>query len=101
MSRYSVVIRPAHPADADVVRRLAHLDSADELHGEVLLAVQGDRAVAAMSLTEGRVVADPFTRTAHAVELLREHADGLRTGRSTARRAAGGLRGRPRPVFSG
>jgi hypothetical protein len=77
----TVVLRPARHDEDRVLRRLADLDSAAPLTGEVVLAVDGDRAVAAMSVTDGRVVADPFTRTADTVELLREYVAGLRDGR--------------------
>lgn len=38
-----------------------------------MLAVQSGRVVAAMSLADDRVVADPFVLTASAVELLRAY----------------------------
>jgi hypothetical protein len=79
----TVVIRPARHDEDHVVHRLSVLDSAETLTGEVVLAVERDRAVAAISVTDGRVVADPFTPTADAVELLREHAAGLRHGRTS------------------
>jgi hypothetical protein len=96
--RYTVVIRHARPWDAAAVRRLAELDCAAPLHGETVLAVQGDRLVAALSLSDGRVVADPFARTAEAIELLREHAAGLRAGRAAARRAIGDASRRQRAL---
>jgi hypothetical protein len=82
----TVVMRPARPEEAGTVRRLAYLDSSRPLHGEVVVALVDDRPVAAVSLSSGRVVADPFERTADAVELLREYADGLRSARSDAHR---------------
>jgi hypothetical protein len=86
----SLLLRPADDDDTFVVRRLAALDSARPLHGDVILAFLGERPVAAISLLDGRLVADPFSDSAHAAELLREHADGLRAGRGAARR--GGAR---------
>lgn len=73
----AVELRPARAADADVVRQLAELDDAAELEGPVLLAVVGGSAVAAIALDDGRVVADPFVPTAHAVALLRVRAGHL------------------------
>jgi hypothetical protein len=70
----SLSLRPAGPRDEDVVRDLAALDSARPLTGPTLLAYSGDRAVAAVSLSDGRVVADPFTPSADAVALLRLRA---------------------------
>ncbi len=66
-----VVVRPARPVDAADLRRLAALDSARPLTGDVLLAVSGGEFAAAMSVDTGAVIADPFQPTAHLVELLR------------------------------
>lgn len=82
------VLRHARPGEARAARTLAALDSALPLRGEVLLAFSGLRAVAAISMLDGRVVADPFVPTLEAVELLREHADGVRAGRGLRRRDA-------------
>jgi hypothetical protein len=82
----AVELRPARAADADVVRQLAELDDAAELEGPVLLAVVGSRAVAAIALDDGRVVADPFVPTAHAVALLRVRARHLSHGSARRRR---------------
>lgn len=73
----AVELRPARAADDRVARQLAELDDAAELEGPVLLAVVGGRAVAAIALDDGRVVADPFVPTAHAVALLRLRAGHL------------------------
>jgi hypothetical protein len=81
----TLVIRPAQPDDERLVRDLAELDSAAPLRGEVLLAVVDDRPVAAISMADDRVVADPFTLTADAVALLRERVKGLRHTASGAR----------------
>lgn len=69
-----VELRRAAPDEAGVVRRLAALDDARELAGPVLLALLDDEAVAALSLRDGRVVANPFVATADAVALLRLRA---------------------------
>ena len=88
----SLSLRYARPADA---RALADLEAMEEvvLHGPVLLATRDDRVVAALSLHDGTVAADPFARTADAVALLRFRAAQER--RSAAPRRRFGLR---RPV---
>jgi hypothetical protein len=67
----ALTIRPARPQDADELVRLAALDSAEPLRGDVLLAEARGRPVAALSLVDGRAVADPFAPTAPAVAALR------------------------------
>jgi hypothetical protein len=71
----AVELRPAGGDDDQVVRELAALDDARPLEGPVLLAIVGGQAVAAIALDDGRVVANPFVPTAHAVSLLRLRAD--------------------------
>jgi hypothetical protein len=83
----TVALRVAHPDESNLVRRLADLDDAPMLDGGVLLALVDGRAVAALSLTDGRIVADPFVPTAEAVALLTLRASQLCTPR--ARRWAG------------
>jgi hypothetical protein len=60
--------------DARELARLAALDSADELRAPVVTASVDGRVRAALSLADGRVVADPFVPTAGLVELLVVHA---------------------------
>ena len=67
----TISIRPPAPREAFAIRRLAYLDSQRPLRGDVLVAFEDDDAVAAISLADTRVVADPFRATALAVELLR------------------------------
>jgi hypothetical protein len=69
-----VLVRPARTVDADALRRLASLDSARPLTGDVLIAVSGGEVAAAMSLDTGAVIANPFQPTAHLVDLLRTAA---------------------------
>jgi hypothetical protein len=71
-------IRHADPIDEAAIARLAQLDSAATPEGELLLAERGDEVVAALPLAGGRPVADPFTRTVEAVELLTLRARQLR-----------------------
>ena len=69
-----VLVRPARPVDAADLRRLAALDSARPLTGDVLIAVSGGDVAAAISLDTGAVIADPFQSTANLVDLLRTAA---------------------------
>ena len=74
----SLSLRPAS-GDDRAVAYLSELDEAERLSGDVLVAYDGDRAVAAMSLADGRAVADPFTRTDHVLALLRLRAQQQRS----------------------
>jgi hypothetical protein len=67
----TIAIRTAAVDEAAAVRRLAYLDSQRPLRGDVLVALEDAEPVAAISLADGRVVADPFRPTAVVVELLR------------------------------
>ena len=68
-------IRMATDEDAREVRRVAELDSeARELTGRILIGEIDGAAVAAYAVDEGRVVADPFKRTATIVAHLRRRA---------------------------
>jgi hypothetical protein len=66
-----LVIRPATQVDADDLRRLAALDSAPPLTGDVMLAFAAGDVRAAVSVDDGRAVADPFYPSGELVELLR------------------------------
>ena len=82
----SVQFRPAGDADRAALARLAALDDAEPVTGNVVMAFTDGRAVAAMSTRDGRVVADPFSRTAEAVELMRHYAGrGSRSSRGRLR----------------
>lgn len=73
----SPIVRPATERDAVVLARLAELDSASPLVGDVLLAEERGVAVAATSLADGRVIADPFRLTGPARAALGARADAL------------------------
>jgi hypothetical protein len=70
----STTIKLSTEADRERIRRLAELDSKPAPDGDVLAEVNG-RLVAAMGM-DGRVVADPFERTASVVRVLRAQVDG-------------------------
>jgi hypothetical protein len=67
----TITIRQATRADAFELRRLAALDDAPVLHGDALLVEEAGEVRAAISLDDGRVIANPFARTADLVEMLR------------------------------
>jgi hypothetical protein len=71
----SISIRPAFPDDFEALIRLAALDSASPLAGSVLLAEENGQLRAAIGVGCGRVIADPFVRTAGLVAILRLRAD--------------------------
>jgi hypothetical protein len=80
---HGFTIRPATAEDATIVRRLSELDSSAPPWGAVLIGEIAGVPAAALSLTDGRVVADPFRRTNHLVACLRLHADALRAYEET------------------
>jgi hypothetical protein len=82
-----LVLRPATSADSYELERLAALDSARPLDGDVLLAFADGEVRAALSVDSGRAVADPFWPSAELVELLRAAA-GERPRRLVRRRRA-------------
>lgn len=73
----TIALRVAHEDERDVIRRIAELDDARGLEGPVLLAIIDGDAAAAISLRDGRVIANPFVPTAEAVALLRLRASHL------------------------
>jgi hypothetical protein len=86
-----VVIRSARDADLAPLHDLAELDSAEPLRGPVLVATVEGELWAALSLADGRVVADPFRPTVGAVELLRMRVAQLRAADGDGRAERGGL----------
>jgi hypothetical protein len=95
VSPASIELRLAGADEARVLHRLAQLDDAADLDGEALLALIDGEAIAALSLSDRRVVANPFVRTEHAVSLLRIQADHLFGHRERRR-----LRRMPRVRFA-
>ncbi len=88
MSQPSIAIRRATAADRPALERLAALDSAHVPAGDVLIGEAAGEPAAAMSVTDGAVVADPFRPTAELVAVLRLRAAMLR-GAVPARRRLG------------
>lgn len=82
-----VAIRPATDEDTPTLLRLAALDSSVVPAGDLLLGIVDGEPVAAVSITTGRAIADPFHPTADVVALLRLRAERLRgTGAFVATR---------------
>ena len=75
-----VTVRLAAPDDATALERLAQLDSATLPAAPLLIGERAEHPVAALSLSDGAIVADPFVPTADVVALLRLRANQLRRG---------------------
>ena len=74
-----ITIRQATSSDAFALRRLAALDDRAALHGEVLVAEQAGEIRAALSVENGRSIANPFAPTARLVDMLRVQRGFLET----------------------
>jgi hypothetical protein len=85
----SIAVRLATANDRGALERLAALDSTEPPRGSTLVGELLQRPVAAMSLSDGRVIADPFVATADVVALLRLRARQLRARRPRRRRKRG------------
>ena len=72
------VIRQATVDDEGVLRRLAELDSRPPLLGPVLIGEIEGTPVAAVSLADGSIAADPFRPTATLRQVLRMRVRSLR-----------------------
>jgi hypothetical protein len=70
----TITIRATEATDAGELLRLAALDSAEPIDGRALVAEVDGAVRAALPLDGGRAIADPFTESAHVVELLEAHA---------------------------
>jgi hypothetical protein len=82
----AVAIRAATASDGPALARLAELDSARMPAGPLLLAEVDGAVQAALSLHDGRVIADPFAPTAEVVGLLRLRAAHMRRAGSAGLR---------------
>ena len=67
----TIALHPATDRDRRELDRLAALDSSEPLGGRVLLGRVDGVLRAALSCNDGRIVADPFSRTGQVVRLLR------------------------------
>ncbi len=87
-----VVLRRARPQDGAAVAHLAALDEAPIPRGDVLLVELDERIVAAVPVSGGQAVADPFQRTAGLVDLAERRAALLRGELPHRSRLGGALR---------
>lgn len=69
-----ITITQSTEADAPKLWRLAALDDRRAPQGPALLAYVGDELRAAVAVSDGHAVADPFHPTAEIVDLLRFQA---------------------------
>jgi hypothetical protein len=91
LSEPAITIRPAYADDDHALVRLAALDSATVMPARPLLVAEIDDEIrAALSQSDGTVIADPFHRTRELVDLLRVHASAR--PRTTGRRQRASLR---------
>ncbi|HEY7633586.1 MAG TPA: hypothetical protein VH817_22985 [Thermoleophilaceae bacterium] len=72
------VTRIATDKDVRALIELANLDSQRPLGGEILIGEIDGAPAAAISLSDGRVVSDPFKHTALLTQSLRMRAAALR-----------------------
>jgi hypothetical protein len=89
-----IAIRVARPRDASTIRDLEALDGRVLPDGPRLVAEADGVLIAAISVAEGTVVADPFECTVNASGLLRMRARQLRTGGAPAHASRLSLIGR-------
>jgi hypothetical protein len=99
MTSPSLTVRQARPGEP-TVELLAQLDSVKPLTGPVLVAEADGRAVAAISVDDGRTAADPFLPSADAVAVLRMRVAQLQPGATVGarRRRLAGRRANRRPA---
>jgi hypothetical protein len=83
-----VTIRYGREDDDDALAALAQLDSQDALDGAVLVGEVAGQIWAAVSLSDYRVVADPFRPSGELAFLLVERARQLRRHEGRRRRRA-------------
>jgi hypothetical protein len=104
---HEIALRVLSEADREELDRLADLDSKPRLGEELVIGAEtGGRLIAAISIATGAAVADPFTRSGIAVDLLRIRASQLGApepeGPSRLRRAIDALgRGHARAGLAG
>jgi hypothetical protein len=94
---HNLRVRPATDDDRERVARIAYLDSSRPFDGPALIGEIDGIAVAVLSLTTGKVVANPFRHTADLVEVMRARAaimGGVSLRPSLGRRLGAAVRGR-------
>ena len=74
----AITVRVARAEDAAALVRLAALDSAELPRGAVLLAESDGAPLAALPVSGGSSIADPFQRTLGVVQILELRAAQLR-----------------------
>lgn len=82
---HNIVIRLARPEDTAALRRLGDLEGRTLPAGDVLVAAIDGRILAAVGMTAGDVVSDPFEHTAKLVARLTDARSRL-LGESPPRR---------------
>jgi hypothetical protein len=86
MNTPEITIRPEYPDDELALFRLATIDSSEAPTRPLLLAEVDGELRAALSLSDGNAIADPFHPSAAIVELLRRHASSLEPTHTSRRR---------------
>ena len=94
MSTAEIGIRILTGSDRERLERLAERDSAQTPAGPVLGATVDGELVAALSLSDGEALADPFVRTDDVRALLADRAAQLRSDGTGSRRPVAWLRRR-------
>jgi hypothetical protein len=98
-STSTIILQQATAHDDAALREVSQLDSARVIARPALMAIVDGRLVAAVSLDDGRIVADPFVATEEAVRLLRLRRHTLKAGARERRRSGRrALRLRLRPA---
>ena len=82
----TIAFRSATDEDDSVLQDLSALDSHRPLERPAVLAIVDGSPVAAISLSDGQIVADPFTRTEDVVGLLRARVAALAADSAPRRR---------------
>jgi hypothetical protein len=76
-----ITIRAARAEDMGELARVAGRDTHELPEGTLLVAKVGSDVRAAISLTDGSIIADPFHRTAELVAMLKIRAVAVRAAR--------------------
>jgi len=82
--RGAIVVRVLTAEDRPALDRLAALDASERPTGQTLIGEAMARPVAALSLVDGTLVADPFVATGDVLALLRLRARPPRSGHASA-----------------